>query len=249
MLPSFFIVGAMKSGTSSLFGTLCRCGGMAPPYRKETHFFGVGRRAGRSLAWYRAHFPLKSPVGPVRMTGEATPDYCIEAGAAEAIHALNPDARIVFLLRDPVERAISHYFHEVRMGRETLPIEDAIRLEETRMEAARSAGSAGTETLLHANYAGRGRYHQQVAHYLSVFPKEQVLVTDARRLFERPADCVAEVTGFLGLSPPDGTETFPVRNRGSNRSNVPEDVRHRLADHFAPHDEALERLIGRRLEW
>lgn len=248
-LPSFFIVGAMKSGTSSLFSHLCRCEGMVPPYRKETHYFGAGLRAGRSLDWYRAHFPLMPLFGPGSVTGEATPGYCFEPGTAEAIHALKPDARIVFVLRDPVERAISHYFHEVRMGRETLPIEDAIHLEGARLEAARAAGPAGTDTLLHASYAARGRYHEQLARYLSVFPEERVLVVGARRLFERPAECVAEVAGFLGLSPSSEAVMFPARNQGTNRSAVPEGVRRHLADHFAPHNEALWDLIGRRLEW
>jgi hypothetical protein len=249
MRPAFFIVGAMKSGTSSLFGHLCRCEGVAPPFRKETHYLTAGLRAGRSPDWYRAHFPLRLQARAGRITGEATPDYCYEHGTAEAIRALNPDARIVFLLRDPVERAISHYFHEVRMGRETLPIEDAIRLEAARMEAARDAGPAGIETLLHACYAARGRYHEQVARYLSVFPKDQVLVVGARWLFERPAECVARVADFLGLSPPDEGEPFRVRNRGTNRSDVPEEVRRRLADHLEPHNEALWKLLGHRLDW
>ena len=249
MMPSFFLVGAMKSGTSSLFAHLCRCEGVMPPYRKETHYFGPGRRAGRTLAWYRAHFPLKRIAGSGRITGEATPDYCFEAGTAEAIRALRPDARIVFVLRDPVERALSHYFHEVRMGRETLPVEDAIRLEERRMEAARAAGPAGIETLLHGAYAGRGRYHGQVARYLSVFPARRVHVVGAGQLFERPAECLAEVADFLGLPRPSEDMAFPVRNRGANRSDVADEVRRRLSQEFARDNEALWRLLGRRLEW
>ena len=249
MLPSFFIVGAMKSGTSSLFTYLSRCEGVAPPYRKETHYFGPGLRAGRSLAWYRAHFPLGGAAGAGRITGEATPDYCFEPGTAEAIRDLTPGARILFVLRDPVERALSHYFHEVRMGRETLPVDEAIRLEEPRLEAARAAGPAGVETLLHGAYAARGRYHEQVARYLSVFPADQVHVVGAGQLFERPAECLAEVTDFLGLPRPRADMDFPVRNRGANRSDVAEEVRRRLSKGFARDNEALWKLIGRRLEW
>jgi hypothetical protein len=239
----------MKSGTSSLFTYLSRCDGVAAPYRKETHYLGPGLRAGRSLAWYRAHFPLRRVAGAGRITGEATPDYCFEPGTAEAIRDLAPGARIIFVLRDPVERALSHYFHEVRMGRETLSVEDAIRLEEPRLAAARAAGPAGIETLLHGTYAARGRYHEQVARYLSVFPADRVHVVGAGHLFERPAECLAEVTDFLGLPRPPAGMDFPVRNRGANRSDVPEEVRDRLSEGFVRDNEALRKLIGRRLDW
>lgn len=249
MLPSFLIVGAMKSGTSSLFNYLSRCDGVAPPYRKETHYFGPGLRAGRSEAWYRAHFPMRRPgrFGPV--TGEATPDYSVEPGAAEAIHAMMPHARIVFVLRDPVERAISHYFHEVRMGRETLPIGEAMRLEPRRLDAARRAGPAGIETLMHANYVARGRYHEQVARYRSLFTEERVLVVNARTLFEDPAACCASITEFLDLPPCDLGGGLPARNKGENRTEVPGDVRSYLADQFEAHDARLWALLGRKMDW
>ena len=246
MLPAFLIVGAMKSGTSSLFNYLSRCDGVAPPYRKEMHYFGPGLRAGRSEAWYRAHFPIRRPG---TITGEATPDYCVEPGAAEAIHAMMPHARIIFVLRDPVERAISHYFHEVRMGRETLPIEDAMRLEERRLDAARRAGPAGVETSMHANYAARGRYHEQVARYFSLFTEERVLVVNSRTLFEDPAECYAAITAFLGLPPQDVGDSFPARNQGGNRTEVPSEVRSYLADQFEVHDAKLWALLGREMAW
>lgn len=249
ILPSFFLVGAMKSGTSSLFSHLCGHGRILRPYRKETHYFDIGRRAGKTLNWYRAHFPLRTVAGSNAITGEATPDYSFEPGIAEEIKALNPDARIIFILRNPIDRAISHYFHEVRMGRETLPIEKAFALEKERLAAAVEAGEAGVETLSHAAYFGRGQYYPQVARYISLFGRENVLVCGSRELFDEPGGCVAKVVDFLNLPQEPARKTYPVRNKGGTRDDVPPSLRDRLARDFVPHNERLRELLGRRLDW
>ena len=81
-LPDFLVLGAMKAGTSSLFHHLTRHLQVRGPLRKEVHYFGHGQRAGRSLGWYRAHFPRRLPLRGAWITGEATPDYLYDAAGA-----------------------------------------------------------------------------------------------------------------------------------------------------------------------
>ena len=248
-LPDFLIVGAMKAGTSSLFAALRQHPLVAPPYRKECHYFTLGRPAGRSLSWYRAHFPLRARMGRGAITGEATPEYGYEPGVIEDVARLLPGVRLILLVRDPAERAVSHYFHEVRMGRETLPIEAAMAAEEARLAAARAAGPAGRETLAHAAYKARGRYHEQVSRYLRVVPRDRLLVLSFADLEDEPAALLARTERFLGLPPSGGAITVPRRNEGTNRTPVPAAVRDALAAHFAPHDAALADLLGQPVPW
>lgn len=103
-LPDFLLVGEMKSGTSSLFHYLQMHPLVAPPVRKEVHFFTIGYSKG--AGWYRAHFPLKSNIPAGGITGEGCPGYFFAPGVEHRIHDLLPNARLIVLLRDPVERAI-----------------------------------------------------------------------------------------------------------------------------------------------
>ncbi len=241
-LPDFLIVGEMKCGTSSLFDHLRRHSLVAPPLRKELHYFGHGVRHGKGEGWYRAHFPRRARLRGGALTGEATPGYLYEPGAAERLAALIPRARLIVLLRDPVERAISHYYHELRMGREHLPIAEAMRLEETRLAEARAAGEEGMETLLHASYKDRGRYADSLGRLFRLFPREQVLVMDGETLFRDPAAAVTRVSKFLGL-PAAEVPHLPARNRGLNREPVDPELRAELEEFFRPHQARLSALL------
>lgn len=249
MVPSFLIVGAMKCGTSTLYHTLKRHPLVLPPLRKETHYFTLGRRMGKNEAWYRAHFPLRHTARRGTVTFEATPGYMFDESVAPAIAAMLPDVRLIVLVRDPVERAISHYFHEVRMGRERLPIEEAMALEDDRLAAARSADGSLSETYYHASYKKRGRYAEQIARLYAHIPEERVLVLGSHTLFERPTEAVATVTRFLGLPDLAIDEPPRRRNAGANRVEVSDELRAGLRPHFEPEREALHTLTGWWPDW
>ena len=201
-VPDFFVVGAMKSGTSSLFHYLCQHPLVAAPLRKEVHYFSHGRHLGKTDGWYRAHFPLRVRMAPGAITGEATPDYMYDPEVPARLAAMAPRARLIVILRDPVERAISHYHHEVRMGREYLPIEEAMAVEEERLASARAAGPEGRETWMHACYKARGRYAEQIERLRATFPPERILILGNNLLFRDPEQVMAQTLGFLGLPYP-----------------------------------------------
>ena len=245
-LPDFLVLGAMKAGTSSLFHHLTRHPQVRGPLRKEVHYFGHGHRAGRSLGWYRAHFPLRRGSG--WLTGEATPDYLYDAQAPARIRAALPDVRLIAILREPAGRAVSHYFHEVRMGRETLPIEEAFAMEGARLAHAATLGEAGRETLHHAGYRHRGLYAEQIERYLALFPRERLLVLGSAELRRDPEAAMAQVFAHLGL-PPAAIDAGTARNEGSNKEPPPPALVVELRAAFEAPNARLAALLGSLPDW
>ena len=243
--PDFLVLGAMKAGTSSLMHHLTRHPGVRGPLRKEVHYFTHARRRGRGAGWYRAHFPLRGSGG---ITGEATPEALYDEDAPGLIRAALPDVRLIAILREPVARAVSHYHHEVRMGRETLPIEAAFAAEEARLAHAAALGERGRETRVHACYRRRGAYAEQIERYLALFPRERLLVLGTGELARDPSAALARAHRFLGLAPAP-VEAGAVRNRAPERPPAPPALLAELARWFAPHERRLAALLGGVPDW
>jgi hypothetical protein len=246
--PDFVVAGAMKAGTSSLFGYLLRHPLVVPPLRKEVHFFTAGHRAGLGEGWYRAHFALRSWRRDARITGEATPGYMFEPDALGRLATSLPGIRVIVVLREPVARAVSHWRHEVAMGRETLPFEEAIALEDERRRRAALAGEAGRETFLHASYKARSRYLEQIMRVQAAFPSDRLLILGSDALRRDPGGTVGMAFRHLGLPPaPLGP---PIRKNASrDREEVPERTLAALREEFAPHNARLFDHLGFRPDW
>lgn len=245
-LPDFLIIGEMKSGTSSLFHYLTRHSMIVPPVRKEIHFFTVGYPKG--LGWYRAHFPLKRRLGEGAVTGEGCPDYLFAPGACERIQQSMPNARLIVLLRDPVQRAVSHYHHEVKMGREYLPLFEGLKAEEDRIADSNIDDQEGLETYLHASYKRRGCYADHLARLFSIFDKEQVLILGNNELLRNPKVVTNQVFEFLSLDKMSDVIDFPKKNVGEKEPISPEVITY-LENYFEPHNRRLFNMLGRKIDW
>jgi hypothetical protein len=173
-----------------------------------------------------------------QLTGEATPAYMYVPVVAARLAALTPDARLIALLRDPVSRAYSQYHFQVRRGSERRPFEAAL---DAQIEDAAAAG-VGVNSCV-----ARGRYAEQLERLFALFPRDRVLVMRSEDLFERPADALGQLFGFLGLSMPPRR----LRARASHPRYEPmtRAARARLVAYFRPHNERLYDLIGRDLGW
>lgn len=259
VLPDFLIIGAQKSGTSSLYRYLAQHPQVRESVLKEVHYFDGGLEDGVDTyalgeSWYRAHFPLARAMAPGLVTFEASPLYLLHPLAAGRIAALLPRAKLVAILRDPTDRALSHYFHNVRDNdrrrfKEDLDVRAAMEAEEARLAPVLAAGDYKSEAFRAYSYKARGRYLEQLERYFAHFPRERVLVLTAEALFADPAAVMARLCGFLGLDPGLGRVDFKAMNVGANREAVDPGVRAALDGYFAPLNRALEAALGRELGW
>ncbi|MEO7573467.1 MAG: sulfotransferase [Acidimicrobiales bacterium] len=255
VLPDFVIIGAQRGGTTSLYNYLADHPSVGRALTKELRFFDVGYEQGP--AWYRSRFPTSANLA-VRarrhgagIAGEASPDYLFYPLAPRRLSAVVPNAKLIVLLRDPVERAWSHWCHQVRRGHEDLPFDDAIAAEDGRLSPGLLEIDVDAATLSyhdhHHSYAARGVYAPQLERWWRVVPRAQTLVLRSEDLFARPASVFDEVQDFLGLphwQPP----TFESLNRMAAGAMSPE-ARARLVEHFRPHNRCLDDLLGRDLGW
>jgi hypothetical protein len=218
--PDFLIIGAMKAGTTSLFRWLESVDGVELPEIKELNFFS-GQTWDRGLQWYRSQFP-----DDARVTGEASPSYSSPSLAELAsvrIHELLPDVPLLFSFRDPVERARSHYRHQVQRGRERRTFPEAV----------------GPES----DYVMGSLYSRALGPYLRRFPAHQLLVL---RFEQLTADAETEwqrVLAFLGL--PDSPRPEDVHNVTNQKRRYSRVLLRLWESGSLPRHESVPRVIRR----
>lgn len=177
-----FVIGALKAGTTSLHSYLDAHPEIGMSTIKELNYFVDQYNWGRGEAWYRSQF---DPSLPVR--GESSPMYAMRPGServAGRIQRLSPDAKLIYVVRDPVERAISHYVHAQAVGIEMRPIDDAL-------------------SDLDCDYVGTSRYRFQLDPYLQRFGEERLLVVSQEDMRNDRRAVLRRAFGFLGVD-----ETF-----------------------------------------
>ena len=248
--PSTVIIGTQKGGTTSLFSYLVRHPDIIPPLNKEIHYFDLNY--GRGVHWYRAHFPYASILRMNRQTLDASPYYMVHPLVPQRLAALLPGAKLIAVLRNPVDRAYSHYQHEVRGGREPLSFAEAIEREPERLagEEQRLRQEPGYYSHSHHRYSYvlRGLYLEQLRRWVQFFPRSQLLILQSERLFRNPAAVTEAVHSFLGLRPHRLGQYKPFL-RGEYQREIPEPVRARLVARFEPYNLELYRWLGEEFDW
>jgi hypothetical protein len=255
-MPAYVIVGAQRCGTTSLHKLLARHPGIGEPVLKEVRFFDLHFRRGE--AWYRSHFPTKLAgrllarrAGGRYITGEASPDYLPHPHAPVRLSRTLPDARLIVMLRDPVERAYSHFQHESALGFETHDFADALEAEQERLEGEyeRMEADPGYHSfaLQHYSYVRRGMYADQLKRWFALVPREHMLVVRSEDFYADPAAVYRDVVRFLDM-PPHEPDVGDPRNALRYGAMEP-DVRQRLRTAFAGPNRELERLLGRPMGW
>jgi hypothetical protein len=258
-LPDFIIVGAQRCGTTSLYRMLAQHAAVVPPaFHKGIHYFDTASHFVRGFDWYRGHFPLRVTMarrtarcGGQAITGEASPYYIFHPLAASRIAAALPRVKVVVLLRDPVERAYSAHKQETARGFETELFERALALEKTRLagEAERIVADATYQSFSHQHhaYVARGEYADQLERLFGAIDRDRVFVLDVDDLMSEERRHWHALLEFL-----DVAAWEPARVTHANaRPGVPmpASLRRRLGEHFLPHDERLEALLGHVPRW
>lgn len=251
VIPNFFVVGTQRGGTTSLFIYLLRHELVHGPRRaKGVHYFDTN--FAQNVRWYRSNFPRESAIEQQRVAsgaepavGEGAPYYLFSPVIPARIHAVAPDARIITVLREPLDRAISHHNHEVKRGFETLSMEDAFEAEPARLEGEVERIEADptyvSKAHIHHGYLSRGQYAEQLERYFDLFGRERVLVLDSAALKSDPEATVRVATDFLGLPPMAGID-YPLYNKRDHDPISPE-VRARFGASFDASNARLREIL------
>lgn len=260
-LPDFLVIGTKRGGTTSLWNYLLGHPGVLPMFPsplniKSPHYFYW--HYARGPQWYRSHFasaPTRALLGRLRhtpiRTGEASPNYLYDPRVAARVAELLPNCRVIMLLRDPVERAYSHYKERVRAGVEDLSFEDALAAEPERLagESARMAENPYYYSRPYDYYAyrDRGLYAPQIRRWQDHVPADRLLMLRSEDFYDDPASIFTQVTDFLGL--PDRPLVNARRYNYHAASGMAESTRDELRAFFASPVAEVEKLLDRDLDW
>ena len=246
-LPHFLGLGTQKGGTTSLHRLLAQHPQVFLPACKEVHYFSLHDH--EPLSWYAGHF---AAAGPGQLRGDITPYYLFHPRAPLRIREVLPEAKLIVLLRDPVERALSQVFHARRHGFEPLELEAALAAEPERLEGAAGRLEApGSSDFSHQkhSYVSRSRYELQLARYEALFAPQQLLVLRSEDLFGATAGateaCWQRIQAFLGLDPLPLPSPLERANAGRGEADaVPAAVRSQLQRELATTTAAMAERYG-----
>lgn len=262
MLPQFIIAGAPKCGTTALYRYLLSHPQVLAPSPPSYEIGYFSEHYKHELDWYRAWFPLGTTAswrsrhagGKAIVTCEHTPFYVMHPLAAERIAATLPGAKVIILLRNPVDRAFSHYQHEFRCRQESLGFREAVAMEDQRTagEVARMQSELGYRSPEYARHAylNQGEYRTKVERFFNQLGHDNIMIVQSERLFLQTQEVFDEVVDFLRLDPfrLNGVKPF---NAGSYASlgNVDPELAHELRNHFQSHNESLYSYLGIDFGW
>ena len=258
MMPHFMIIGTQKGGTTSLYQYLIQHPCIAPIWIKEPHFFDIYFYKG--LPWYRSHFPTTVEQYYSRhiqkhdlITGEASPYYLFHPQAAKRVAKTLPKAKLIVILRNPVDRAYSQYQHQTRQeGVEPLSFEDALANEEKRL-AGEEAKILIDEKYFsfnhrHYSYLARSKYIEQLPAWMELFPKEQFLILRSEDLYADPKAVVQQTLDYLNLPSSHLSQKYKPFNDAKYTQMAPE-TRARLVEYFKPYNARLYDYLGQDFGW
>ena len=238
-LPDFLGLGTQKGGTTTLHTLLAADPRFVLPACKEVHYFDL--RHHESIDWYAAHF---AHAKDDEMCGEISPYYLFHPDVPSRIHALLPTVKLIVLLRDPVERALSQVFHAKRRGFESLDVADALDAEQARL------ATGDPYSLQKHSYVSRSRYIEQLDRYLALFPKKQLLVLRSEDLFDQPNVVWEQLLDFLGLAVTQLPSALPRANAGvGEASTINPAIRARLREELEPTARAVKQRYGFGWSW
>jgi hypothetical protein len=264
--PDLIVIGVKRGGTTSLFRDLERHPAMCPlvpsarrlPMMRENmkgvHYFDSDLH--RSLRWYRSHFPTSiSRAWRARSAGasfaaEASPYYFFHPLAAERACDALAHTVFVVMLRDPVERTISHWAEQTRNGVETLTLADAVDAEADRVgddgEHLDALGSSHAHE--QQTYVAQSLYADSHARWVRAAGDDRLITLFSEDYYRDPAGVVDVITGALGLAPTAAGATVH-RNAAPRPAPIDSDLEAQLVERFRPDVERLADRLGRRPPW
>ncbi len=261
LLPDFLVIGTQRGGTTALYHYLKTHPGIHSVTTTDTHFFD--KKFHKGLDWYRAHFPTRfEKVYTQRIsrqsfvTGEASSSYLSYPHAPRRVAQVLPQVKLIVLLRNPVDRAYSQYYHTCELGYETLPFEQAIQAEVARIGSEREKILEDehyySDAYKHQSYLSRGIYVDQLQSWLALFPREQFLILKSEEFYADPVTTFKQVSAFLDLQdvePQLRKQEYKYYAHNTYYSGMDSALRQRLLEYFAPHNARLYEFLGINFGW
>jgi hypothetical protein len=239
--------------TTFLYHLLIRHPHVERAAKKELHYFD--RHFDKGVEWYRRCFPSPSKDRRRSITGEATPYYLFHPQSPKRMAEIAPEARLIALLRNPVDRAYSHYHEQIRKGYETLSFERALEAEEARLHGERDKELEKKHytgfNQQHFSYLSRGVYVDQLLRWSKFFGEKQILILKSEDFFERTPEILKLILNVLNLPDwePATSEVPPPRNPGKYKRRMNPATRRRLEDYYELHNWRLYEYLGVDFGW
>jgi Sulfotransferase domain len=255
--PALFVLGAAKSGTSALHDYLGQHPDIFMSDPKEPFYFEAEYDLG-SKFYFNRYF---SGWAGERIAGESRHRNLYLPYIAKRIYSYNPEAKLVAILRNPIERAVSHWWHWYSREQEALSLREALEADESRILSGESCStpseiasySARLDPYgqgIHRTYLDSGYYSEQLDRYVSEFGKERLFVILYEDFVKNPREVMADLFGFLECRTDNAELIVPVRSNESAPGMVrhlDQTVKSFLLEHFRDHNRNLESFLGRSL--
>ena len=260
ILPDFLILAPGACGTTSMLELYLRSNKEILPSKvNEITYFD--QKHNKPVNWYKMFFPtiltkkIRQILGKKTLTGEATGGYILNPNAPIRIKKIMPKVKLVVMIRNPVDRTLSHYKRRVRITKEKQLLEDLIEHElkhfdEEFEEYINNEKSISRYPLI--SYLTSSKYSQHIEHWLKIFPKEQFLFINANEYFKNPLKEYNKILKFLGLPPHypkiSGQRGISPKGIYNETAIKPQTIEY-LKNYFIPHNKRLFELINEEYNW
>ena len=257
VLPDFLLIGASRSGSTSLYQGLVEHPNIHTAKTKEIQFFGT--KYPRGINWYRYHFPSKFKKFSLKIkkekfiTGEGTTPSLDYPHVPKLVKKIIPNVKLILILRNPIDRAYSNYNAAVKNKKMTLSFEDAIKTEEARIKGImekmkEDANYISTKYSFNA-MLNRGKYYFAIKRWMDVFPKNQFFIIKSEDFFENTKKVFGELHEFLDVPKFDFDSDIIYNERRRTISAMKSKTRDDLIEYFRPYNEKLYKLLDRDFDW
>lgn len=240
----YLIIGTQKGGTTSLNYYLSEHPNIMSSMIKEMPFWS--NQVHRGLEWYFSHFP-PIPNDYNCLVGEATPMNFNSPEVAENLVKFFPNVKLILLLRNPIDRAVSHYYHWLSLKWELSSFEEAIQREINQLEDQKTDFWTKLHNPNFQGYLAKGLYIHFLEKWIKVFPREQFLILSSEEFYANPDLKTTEVLNFLGLPEYHLSQYHQYNTRPY--PPISESTRRLLNHYFQPYNQKLEDCLGMQFNW
>jgi len=253
VLPEFIVIGAAKSGTTSLYHYLSQHPCITKSAYDELGYFDDNFNMG--LNWYRSLFPTKFTQQKIEtkykksLTYDVTPGYFQNPSCIKRIYETLPDVKLILVLRNPVDRTYSHYQASTQRGIKTkIPFQDLLDKDLQTYEQVRNDDNEYINSISTMTYIGPSIYAKLIKEWLKYFSLDQLLIFSAEELKENHREVFSRIHDFLNINDEE-IDTVTKHNTGGDYTPLDSDLRQKLINFFKPHNEELFNIINQKFDW